>query len=57
MVPPGSVEAVHDKLIWVFATAVAVKFVGTVGVATGVEAVAVIEYGPRLVAASVARTR
>ncbi len=57
IVPPASVEAVHDRLICTGPAAAAVRFVGAVGVGAAVVAAAVLEYGPRLFAASVARTR
>ena len=57
MVPPGSVDAVQLRFTCVLLAAVAVRLVGAEGVAAGVEAVAVVEYGPKLLKASVARTR
>ncbi len=57
IVPPASVEAVHVRLICTGPAAAAVKLVGAVGEFAGVVALAVLEYGPRLFAASVARTR
>jgi len=55
--PPVSLDAVHVKLTCVLDAAVAVRFVGAVGVAASVLAEAVAEYGPRSFAESVARTR
>jgi hypothetical protein len=57
MVPPTSVDTVQLKFTCVLLAAVAVRLLGAEGVAAGVDAVAVDEYGPRLLAASVARTR
>ena len=57
MVPPLSVAAVQDRLTCAGPDAVAARFVGAVGALTGVVALAVFEYGPRLFEASVARTR
>ncbi len=58
--PTLSVEAVQPRLTWVELTAVALSPVGAVGGvvsgAAGVVAVAIVEYGPRLPAASAART-
>ena len=57
IVPPVSVPAVQLKLICVLENTVAPKFDGAVKIGAGVVAPAVFEYGPRLLAASVARTR
>jgi hypothetical protein len=57
IVPPVSVEAVHPRLICVLEAAVAVRFEGAVSVGAAVVAVAMLEYGPKLFAASLARTR
>ncbi len=57
MVPPVSVAAVHDKLICVLEITVVARFVGAVRTGAAVVAEAVAEYGPRLFARSVARTR
>ncbi len=57
IVPPVSVDAVQERLICVLEAAAAVRFEGAVSVGATVVAVAVLEYGPRLFKASVARTR
>jgi hypothetical protein len=59
--PTSSVAALQDRPTWVGLDAVAVRPVGAVGGwvsdGAGVVAEAVVEYGPRLRAASWARTR
>jgi hypothetical protein len=57
MLPPVSVEAVQDRLIWIGPEEVAVRLDGAVGEFAGVVAVTVVEYELTLLEASVARTR
>jgi len=57
IVPPVSVAAAHDKLICVLETTVVAKLVGAVRTGAAVVPETVAEYGPRLLAESVARTR
>jgi hypothetical protein len=57
MLPPVSVEAVQDRLIWTGPEDVAVRFDGAVGEFAGVVAPVVVEYELKLLEASVARTR
>jgi hypothetical protein len=56
-VPPVSVEGDQVRLICVLPDGEAAKFEGAVIIGAAVVALAVVEYGPRLLAASVARTR
>ena len=57
IVPPVSVAAVQERLIWVLPAAVAVRLDGATKVGAAVVAEAVLEYELKLLNASVARTR